>query len=409
MHQQALRIIRHIIRPRRASESRLQRGLLILGILVISLNLRPALASVGPLVESIRVATGLSNTALGLLTTLPLLAFGVVSAFTPLVARRLGTEGALAATLSLVAVGTLARAAPSTALLFGGTVLFGVGIALGNVLLPSLVKRDFPEHSGVMTSLYSSGIGAGAALGAGTTVPMAGALGWRGALGAWAVPAIAALLVWLPQLRRRVPARAAYDVGASLRALGRSSLAWQVALFMGLQSLTFYIALAWLPAFLQTRGFDPAAAGGLLALSQMMGVAGTAVVPTWAARQADQRRIICLLGLVEGIALAGLAWPGAPMAALWVSVLGFVLGGAFGLALLLLVLRAADAETATELSGMAQSVGYLVAAGGPAVFGLLHDLTGGWAAPLVLLASALVAKTAVGLRAGQPGQIHAGR
>ena len=138
----------------------MQRGLLILGILLISLNLRPALASVGPLVESIRGATGLSNAALGLLTTLPLLAFGIVSALTPLATRRLGTEGALAAALSLVAVGTLARAAPSTAPLFGGTVLFGVGIALGNVLLPSLVKRDFPEHSGVMTSLYSSGIGA---------------------------------------------------------------------------------------------------------------------------------------------------------------------------------------------------------------------------------------------------------
>ncbi len=178
---------------------------------------------------------------------------------------------------------------------------------------------------------------------------------------------------------------------------------------MGLQSLTFYIALAWLPGFLQARGFDPAAAGGLLALSQVMGVAGSAVVPTWAARRADQRRTICLLALVEGTALAGLAWPGAPLASLWVSVLGFVLGGTFGLALLLLVLRAADAETATELSGMAQSVGYLVAAAGPAVFGLLHDLTGGWAAPLALLAFALVAKTAVGLRAGRPGQIRPGR
>ncbi|WP_103030053.1 MFS transporter [Salinibacter altiplanensis] len=387
----------------------MQRSLLILGILLISLNLRPALASVGPLVESIRAAAGLSNTALGLLTTLPLLAFGVVSALTPLVTRRLGTEGALAAALSLIAAGALARVAPSTALLFGGTVVFGVGIALGNVLLPSLVKRDFPEHSGVMTSLYSSGIGIGAAVGAGATVPLAGTLGWRGALAAWAVPAAVALLVWLPQLRRDAPARAAYSVSASLRALGRSALAWQVALFMGFQSLTFYVALAWLPAFLQTRGFDPAAAGGLLALSQVMGVVGSAIVPAWAARQADQRRTICLLALMEGIALAGLAWPGTPMATVWVSVLGVVLGGTFGLALLLLVLRAADAETATELSGMAQSVGYLVAAAGPAVFGFLHDLTGGWAAPLVLLVLALAAKTAVGLRAGRPSQIHPDR
>jgi len=363
---------------------------------------------VGPLVESIRAATALSNTALGLLTTLPLLAFGVVSVLTPLATRRLGTEGALAAALSLVAVGTLARGAPSTTLLFGGTVLFGIGIALGNVLLPSLVKRDFPDHSGVMTSLYSSGIGAGAAVAAGATVPLAGTLDWRGALAAWAVPAAVALLVWLPQLRGGAPERSARSVGASLQELGRSALAWQVALFMGLQSLTFYVVLAWLPAFLQTRGFDPAAAGGVLALSQVMGVVGSAVIPTWAARQTDQRRIIVVLAVAEGIALGGLAWPGSPMATLWASVLGFVLGGTFGLALLLLVLRAADTETATELSGMAQSVGYLVAAAGPVVFGFLYDLTGGWAAPATMLLVALLAKTVLGLRAGEPGQVRSG-
>lgn len=388
--------------PIEAAPSRLRQGLLVAGIVLVAVNLRPALAGVGPLIADIRAATGLSNTALGLLTTLPLVAFGTLSAFTSVVTRRLGIEGALALALVLIGLGTAARAAPSVVLLYGGTAAFGVGVALGNVLLPALVKRDFPRRSGSMTSLYSSAMGLGATLAAGIAVPLASVLGWRGALGVWAVPAAVAFALWLPQLRHRTRLRPRQGALDALRGLGRSRLAWEVALFMGLQSLTFYVVIAWLPDLLQDRGLGAAEAGWLLALSQATGILGSAVVPLWAGRLQDQRRVVWVLGLVEAVALGGLLWPGAGLAGLWVGLLGVVLGGTFGLSLLFLVVRAPDAEAATALSGMAQSVGYLLAAVGPALFGLLHDLSRGWTMPMLLLVATLVAKVAAGVGAGKP-------
>ena len=384
----------HLVSP-------VRRGWLAAGIVLVALNLRPALASVGPLLPDVRAATGLGNAALGLLTALPLVAFGALSLATPLVTRRLGVSGAIGAAMAALAAGIVLRSVPSVAALFGGTLVLGAAIAFGNVLLPALVKRDFADRSGAMTGLYSSAIGLGAALAAGVAVPAAGALGWRGSLGVWAAAALAALVVWAPQLRRRDLPRVSGNGASSLRRMGSSGLAWQVALYLGLQSFTFYAVLAWLPDLLQGRGFAPAEAGGLLALSQVFGIAGSASVPVWASRIADQRPILWALGAAEALALAGLLVPSVGGAAVWVSVLGFVLGASFGLSLLLLVLRTSDAETATALSGMAQSVGYGVAALGPVVFGALHDASAGWTAPLLSLAAVLVAKTGVGLGAAR--------
>ncbi|MEQ9569731.1 MAG: MFS transporter [Longimicrobiales bacterium] len=379
----------------------LRRWGLVVGIVLVASNLRPALASVGPLEPDLRAATGLSNTAIGTLTTLPLLAFGCVSMFTSAVTRRVGVERAVAVALVLLIAGTALRAVPAVAALFIGTGMLGVGIALGNVLLPAIAKRDFADRVGPITSLYSSMMGVGATAAAGLTVPLSTSLGWRGALGFWAVPAGVALLVWSLRSASRRPLRRAGVGGVSLRVLGRSRLAWQVALYMGFQSLTFYVVIAWLPDLLQSRGLSGAAAGWLLALSQAMGVAGTAVVPLWAGRIGDQRRIIWALATLESVGLFGLLLPGGSLAAVWVALLGFVLGGTFGLALTLLVLRAPDAESAGELSGMAQSVGYLVAATGPAAFGYLHDVSSGWTVPLLFLIGVLVAKVSFGLPAGR--------
>lgn len=381
-----------------------RRLLLIAGIVLVALNLRPALASVGPLVPDMRQATGLSNTALGTLTTLPLVAFGCVSFAASALSRRVGAEGAVGLALVLLITGTALRAVPSISALFIGTGLLGVGIALGNVLLPALAKRHFEDHSGPITSLYSSMMGVGATVAAGLSVPLAGVFGWRGALGIWVVPGLLALIAWLPQLSRR-PARRARPGSITLGVLGRSRLAWQVALYMGLQSLTFYVLIAWLPDLLQSRGLNEAVAGWMLALSQATGVLGTAIIPVWAARLHDQRRIIWSLAALEAVGLGGLLLPGGALAALWVALLGFILGGTFGMALTLLVLRAPDAESAGELSGMAQSVGYLVAATGPAVFGYLHDLSAGWTIPLLFLGAVLVAKVFSGLPAGRQGVV----
>lgn len=378
---------------------RASRPLLIAGVILIALNLRPALAALGPLVADVRDATGLSNAALGLLTTLPLLAFGTLSAFTPVVTRRLGLAGALALALVLIGLGTGVRIVPSVPLLFGGTLLLGIGIALGNVLLPALVKRDFPDRSGPMTSLYSSAMGVGATVAAGVSVPLAAQIGWTGALAAWAVLAILALVVWVPQLTSQAYAPPRSSTWSALRDLGRSRLAWAVATFMGLQSLTFYVVLAWLPDLLQSRGLAPDAAGWMLALSQAAGIVGSATFPIWAGRMRDQRPIIWVIIGIEGLALGGLFLPGTAFVAPLVTALGLVLGGSFGVSLLFLVLRADTPDTATALSGMAQSVGYLIAATGPPLFGWLYDLTDGWTVPLASLLIVLVLKLTTGLSA----------
>ncbi|TWT67367.1 CynX/NimT family MFS transporter [Allorhodopirellula solitaria] len=387
--------------------SRSENLLLIAGILAVAVNLRPALASVGPLIDDIRLTTGLSNSTLGLLTTLPLIAFGVISTLTPLLTRRFGIGGTLLGAMALLATGAAMRAIASVPALYLGTLLIGIAIALGNVLLPSLAKRNFAAHSGWITSLYSGAMGLGASLAAGLSVPLADhfQLGWRGALGFWAIPAVLACLVWLPQLSRLKRSEPKRSFQKALHDLGRSALAWKVALFMGLQSLTFYVVLAWLPAILIDRAHDAEFSGWMLSLSQATGIAGSLIVPVLAGKQTDQRAVVLTLGVLELIGLAGLLFAPESWIALWVSLIGFVLGGSFGLALLFLVVRSREAETAVELSGMAQSIGYLVAATGPIVFGSLFDLTGGWTVSLVFLFAVSLLKLTVGLGAGAPATV----
>jgi len=387
--------------------SRLKNTLLIAGIVLIALNLRPALAGVGPLISTIRLDTGLSNTLLGLITTLPLVAFGILSTLTPLFSRRLGIEGTLALAMGLLTVGILLRVIPANWALFAGTLILGIAIAFGNVLLPSLVKRDFPNHTGIMTSVYSSMLGLGATLAAGISVPLAHGLdwGWRWSLGAWALLSFIALIVWLPQLKNLTLPRHDRSFLQSLKDLGSSKVAWQVAIFMGLQSLAFYVVLAWLPEILQDRGLTPGHAGWLLSLSQAMGILGTILIPTWAERLHDQRGLVWFLMILEAVSLGGLMLKDPFLIWLWPSLIGFALGGSFGLALLFIVLRSSDSETATELSGMAQSVGYLLAALGPTLFGAMHDVTHAWFIPLLFLLAIVGIKLFFGLGAGRPQSV----
>ncbi len=393
----------------RVPTSRAQRILLVAGIVLVAINLRPTLASVGPLVGHIRADTGLSAAALGLLTTLPLVAFAIVSLLAPLVSRRLGLGGAIAAALVLLLVGAAIRGASSAWFLFGGTILLGIGIALGNVLLPALVKRDFAHRSGMLTSLYSSVMAVGASIAAGISVPVSGLVGWRGALSLWALPVVVALAVWLPQLKPRMGERSSSPSAFSFRFLVRSRLAWQVALFMGCQSLTFYVILAWLPDLLQDRGMTPAEAGWMLALCQATGILGSAVVPIQAGRLPNQRSIVWGLGAIEAVALLGLLLR-APdqFTFIWAICIGFALGGTFGLALIFFVLRAPSTAVTTQLSAMAQSIGYLIAATGPVLFGFFHDLTDGWTVPLLFLVAVLGGKIASGLGAGRAESVGDG-
>lgn len=380
---------------------------LLAGILCVALNLRPALSSVGPLVEDIRVATGLSNSLLGLLTTLPLLAFGFVSVVTPLFTKRFGMGGTLFGAMILLIIGIVLRSLGWIPALYFGTLLLGIAIAFGNVLLPGLTKRNFSNKAGFVTSLYSSVMALGAALAAGLSVPIAKqvGLGWRWSLATWAVLAFIAAIVWVPQLARLKKVVPKMGFVQAMKNVTRSRLAWLVALFMGLQSWTFYVILAWLPTILQSRGYDAAFSGWMLSLSQAMGIFGSLLIPVLAGRTRDQRGLVVFLAVIELVGLIGLLFPSFGHVAIWVSFLGFMLGGTFGLALMFIVLRTNDAEGATELSGMAQSVGYFIAATGPFLFGFIYDIGGSWTYPMFLLLLVGICKMGIGLGAGKPSKM----
>lgn len=383
------------------------RTLLLIGVLFVAINLRPALSSIGPLVDLIRQDIGLSDTLLGLLTTLPLIAFGIVSTITPLFTKRFGIGNTLLAALILLTLGIIIRSIAGVFGLYLGTILLGIAIAFGNVLLPALIKRNFPHKAGFVTSLYSGIMSLGAAVAAGLSFPLAVEfnLGWRGSLSVWAVLAVIALIIWIPNIKRldrSVPSR---SFKVAMKKLSGSVLVWKMALYMGLQSLAFYVILAWLPAILMDRGFDASYAGWMLSLSQATGIIGAIVIPIWAGSREDQRLIIVSLIIVEVIALVGLMIPGLGLVELWVGLIGLVLGGTFGLALLLIVLRSKDAEIAAELSGIVQSIGYLIAATGPFIVGLIYDLTQLWNYALALLVVVAIIKLVMGIDVGKDRRV----
>jgi CP family cyanate transporter-like MFS transporter len=390
--------------------SRLRSFLFVLGIVLLAANLRPALTGVAPLIGQIRAYTGISNGAAGLLTTLPLLAFALLSPVAPRVARRFGMEGVLLASLLVLAAGILLRWAGTVAALFLGTVILGAAIAFGNVLLPGLVKREFPGHAGLMTSVYSTSLGISAALAAGVSVPLAqlDGIGWRGALAVWALPSLLACVAWLPQLGRTDhPAGPPGPNSPTIKDLWRSPLAWRVTLFMGLQSLAYYVTLTWLPEILQEGGMGAARAGWMLGLSQAVAIVAMFLAPVLAERRPSQRGVVTIAVVVSGAGALGLLVAGSAAATLWVVLLGLGQGASFSLALAFFALRSPDPGHSAALSGMAQSVGYLLAAGGPFLFGVLRDATGAWEVPLALLLAITACLLIAGLGAARDAHVGA--
>ncbi|HZB09769.1 MAG TPA: MFS transporter [Rubrobacter sp.] len=391
-----------------SGRSRLRSFLLVLGIVLLAANLRPALTGVAPLIGQIRADTGISNGVAGLLTTLPLLAFGLLSPIAPRVARLFGMERVLLASLLVLAAGILLRWAGALEALFLGTVVLGAAIAVANVLLPSLVKREFPEHAGLMTSVYTTSLGISAALAAGVSVPLAQLVGWRGALAVWVLPALLAGVAWLPQLiRSDHPADPSARNAPGVRDLWRSSLAWQVTLFMGLQSLSYYVTLTWLPEILQAEGMSAARAGWMLGLSQAVAIVTMFLAPMIAERRPSQRGVVGVAVGMSGLGVLGLLVAGSTASTLWVVLLGLGQGASFSLALTFFALRAPDPGHAAALSGMAQSVGYLLAAGGPFLFGVLRDVTGAWKVPLVLLLTVTICLLIAGIGAARDAHVGA--
>ena len=285
-------------------------------------------------------------------------------------------------------IGLLVRVGPAVPLLFAGTVIAGGAIAIANVLLPALIKRDFPTLAGAMTGAYVMSLQVAAAAAAGLSVPIAAALGgWRGGAGIWAATAFVALLVWLPQLRHSTRPAVAETRG-SLRTLLRDPLAWQLTLFFGMQSFQFYAIVSWLPTIYRDAGFSASDAGLLLSVSTLMGAPAALIVPTLAARARDQRVHAVAVGLIEAFGLAGVLLSPGSLPWVWAGLIGIGNGASFPLALTMLVLRTSGPVETARMSAMAQSFGYLVAAMGPVSVGALHDLTGGWSVSIALRARA---------------------
>jgi CP family cyanate transporter-like MFS transporter len=381
---------------------------LLTALLVVAANLRPALTGVGPLIEVIRQDLGLSATAAGLLNSLPLFAFAV---FSPLAhfGARIGIERALLAAMLVLVAGIVVRSLGGSADLFGGTLLLGAGIAVGNVLVPSLIKRDFPDRVGDVTTAYAVVLALTAAIGSGVAVPLVHILpgGWQSALVFWAIPAALAIFHLALRLRAGAGRESANKVYAANVPIWRSLLAWQVTVFMGLQSFTYYVAVGWFPSVLQDIGYAPSAAGWIVTLFQIVALAATLVMPSLIRRGRDQRLLAVVTPLFIVVAILGMvAAPGAAL--LWIILMGLGNGPTMILALSFFGLRTADHRQAAALSLMAQSVGYFIAALGPIAFGLLHDLSHGWTAPLLALAACLFLQAAAGFGAGRNTQLGTG-
>jgi MFS transporter, CP family, cyanate transporter len=384
---------------------RAEAALLTVGIMLLAVNLRTAITSLPPVFPELSAALHLSAASITVLAAVPVLCFAAFSALAAPLSRAFGEERVLLAALLVLAGGLLLRGAAPGSMLFPGTVLACGAIALMNVLLPSLVKRRHPEQAGPLIGAYLLMLGAGAVVASLIAVPVFRATGngpgWpvRLTLGLWAVPALAAAAVWLPQARyRAVPRRAARRAVVSVY---RHALAWQVAAFMGLQSLGYYAALSWLPTLLRDRGVSPAAAGGLLALMNLGNAAAALVAPMLAHRFRDQRLIIAAAGLAMAAGLAGSLFAPVGGAVGWALLLGLGQGASLGLAIFFTMARAPDPVAAASLSGFAQGTGYLIAAAGPLAVGFLHTATGGWTVPVLALLGAVALQLWAGLLAGR--------
>ena len=377
--------------------------LLIVGIMLIAANLRAALTSVGPLLEQIQQQLALSATAAGLINSLPLILFAVLSPLTPALAKRIGIERTLGLALALLVCGIALRSLPQDAMLWPGSILIGAAIAFANVVLPTLVKRDFPHRAAAMIAAYAAVMSLVAAIASGLAVPLAALadLGWRFSLLCWGLPALLALLVWLPQLRRSATPATKEPKPTEpqrYRSPWGSALGWQVAMFMGLQSIAFYTIIGWFSAFAASHGTSAQQAGFELFVYQVVAIVANFVMVVILPRARDQRAIALGSSLLIFIGVGGLlVQPASSL--VWLTFAG--LGAGSSLALSFFGLRSQHHHQATLLSGMAQSVGYLLAALGPTLFGLLHDLTDGWRLPLIVLLCLTVLQMLFGALAGR--------
>lgn len=386
--------------------SRNLRWLLIIGVILVGANLRVPLTSAGALVSFIRDDFGISNALAGAITTLPLIAFALLSPFAPKIANKIGMERTIAISLALLIIGILIRSAGAIELLFTGTLLVGLGIAVGNVLIPGIIKMNFPFKIGLMTGLYAIVMNVFGALGSGLSIPIAtsGSFGWRGSLVIWSGLVLITLLIWLPQLMKKHDTKKKIN-NQKIGGMLRSPLAWKITVFMGAQSLIFYTLITWLPTILTANGYDIHLAGWGVFIFQFASIPFTFIIPVIADRMKNQ---VMLAFVCSGLILAGIIGLLAglsELSILWVVFLGIGNGSAFSLSMMFFTLRTKDGYEAAELSGMAQSLGYLLAAVGPVLVGGLQDITGSWTLPLSMMALFAIVMLIMGVASGKNKQV----
>ncbi|CAL9645980.1 putative transporter YycB [Streptomyces sp. enrichment culture] len=399
--------------------------LLVLGIVLSALNLRPAITSLGALLEEVRDGLGMSGSVAGLLTSVPPLCFAVFGVMAPRLARRFGAGAVVCAGMAAIATGLLVRPyAGGTAGFLAGSALALMGIAVSNVLMPVIVKHWFPDRVGSMTGLYSMALALGTALAAAVTVPLTDTLGgsWQTGLALWAGLAVAAVLPWLPFVRGRAtppgageePAGAAQTPGpvspsasaeharveAPRLRMTRSRTAWALAVFFGLQATAAYITMGWMAQIFRDAGVPAGTAGLLLAVTMVMGVPLAFVIPRLATRLPHQGPIVLALGVCGLAGYAGLYLAPAAGAWAWAVLLG-VANCAFPLALTMVGMRARTGQGVARLSAFAQSTGYLISIPGPLLVGVLYQHSGGWGLPIALMSALMIPQMAVGFLAGR--------
>ncbi|OSP42565.1 MFS transporter [Streptomyces sp. 13-12-16] len=389
--------------------------LLVVGIVLAALNLRPAITSLGALLEEVRDGLGMSGSVAGLLTSVPPLCFAVFGVTAPRLARRFGAGAVVCAGMVAIGAGLLIRPyVDGTAAFLATSALALMGIAVSNVLMPVIVKRWFPDRVGSMTGLYSMALALGTATAAAVTVPLTDALGgnWRSGLALWAALAAAAVLPWLPFVRAREPehggARAGRDApaGAPVRLrITRSRTAWALAVFFGLQATAAYITMGWMAQIFRDAGVPAGTAGLLLAVIMVMGVPLAFVIPRLATRLPHQGPIVLVLGVSGLLGYAGLYFAPAAGAWVWALLLG-VANCAFPLALTMVGMRARTGAGVAQLSAFAQSTGYLISIPGPLLVGVLYQHSGGWGLPIALMAGLMIPQMIVGVLAGRPRTVE---
>ncbi|WP_232234553.1 MFS transporter [Actinoplanes sp. N902-109] len=385
--------------------TRATRTLAVTGLLLIAINLRPAVTSLGPVLEEVRASLGMSAAMAGLLTSVPTVCFALMGSMAPLLARRWGTGGSIGLGAAALTLGLAVRPfAGGTPLFLALTALALAGIAVANVLLPVVVKQRFPDHVGLVTGLYSVALNLGAATAAAVTVPLTSSFGddWRYGLAVWALLAVIAVPPWIALARYRDRGSAPVeDPGVPLR---RQPLAWALAVYFGLQATAAYVVMGWLPQIFRDAGLSASTAGLLFSLTSLLGVPLGFLLSALAGRLRRQSELAVGVALFGVAGYAGL-WA-APATAPWVwAVLIGIANCAFPLALTMIALRGRSPAVVVRLSTFAQSTGYLLAVPGPIVVGALYEHTGTWRLPLALMIALTVPQMIAGGLAGRSRHI----